>query len=78
MNFILEQYFNFHNNQFDFVKNGDCNKAIFTIGSCFGYFTNRGNNVYFTCLDAVKAFVRLNHHFFIIIYVRNRISCTIC
>ena len=27
------------------------------------YFTNRGGNVYFTCLDAVKAFDRVNHYF---------------
>ena len=63
LNSKLEKYFNFHDNQFDFVKNGGYNKAVFTVKSCFEYFTNRGSNIYFTCLDAVKAFDRVNHNF---------------
>ena len=39
MNSKLEKYFNFHDNQFGFVKNGGCNKTIFTVRSCFEDFT---------------------------------------
>ena len=35
MNSILDTFFNFHKNQFGFVKNVGCNKVIFIVRSCF-------------------------------------------
>ena len=41
MNSKLEKYFNIHDNQFSFLKIVVVDKAIFTVRSCFEYFTNR-------------------------------------
>ena len=56
---VLDSYINKcvtpHKNQFGFVKNGGCNKAVFSIYSS-EYFRNKHSNVYFCSLDATKAF----------------------
>ena len=76
MNSKLEKYLNFHNKQFGFVQNVGCNKAILTVRSYFEYFTNRGSDVYFTCLDAVMTFDFVNHNF-LLSCMKNRISSSI-
>ena len=63
LNSLLDKYLSVHNNQFGFVKGGGCNKAIYAVRSCFEYFNDRGSDVYFACLDAVKAIDRVNHYF---------------
>ena len=55
--------FGTHQNQFGFVKEGGCNKALFTFNSVVRYFNTRGSNVYCCSLDATKAFDRLNHFY---------------
>ena len=57
----LEPFFAFHPNQYGFVKNGGCNRALFTFSSTVDYFVNNGSNVYICSLDASKAFDRVNH-----------------
>ena len=53
--------FNSHVNQFGFVKDGGCNKAVFAMTSVADYFRDRRSNVYIAALDATKAFDRVNH-----------------
>jgi exonuclease III len=53
--------FNSHVNQFGFVKDGGCNKAIFALTSVVDYFRDRHSNVFVAALDATKAFDRVNH-----------------
>jgi hypothetical protein len=57
----FERYFAFHPNQFGFVVNGGCNKALFAFNRTVDYFNSNGSNVYICCLDACKAFDRVNH-----------------
>jgi hypothetical protein len=52
-----------HSNQFGFVKNGGCNKAVYMFTSTVKYFIERNSNVYICALDASKAFDRVNHYF---------------
>jgi Reverse transcriptase (RNA-dependent DNA polymerase) len=63
MQSTIDKLLSFHNNQFGFVKDGGCSKAIFTFSSCVRYFTERLSNVYFCSLDATKAFDRVNHFY---------------
>jgi hypothetical protein len=53
----------FSKNQFGFVRDGGCSKAIFAVNTCVKYFNERGSNVYLCTLDASKAFDRVNHYF---------------
>jgi hypothetical protein len=57
----FERFFVFHPNQFGFVANGGCNKALFAFNRTVDYFNSNGSNVYICCLDACKAFDRVNH-----------------
>ena len=59
MNVLLESHFVFDDNQFGFVKEGGCRKAIYAVTSCFDYFIERGSDYFLASLDAVKAFDRL-------------------
>ena len=59
----IDKYVTPHKNQFGFVKNGDCNKAIFFLYSTVKYFRNKYSNLYFCSLDATKAFDRINHFY---------------
>ena len=63
MHVLLESHFVFDDNQFDFVKEGGCSKAIYAVTSFFDYFIERGSDVFYASLDAVKAFDRVNHCF---------------
>ena len=56
----IDKYVTPLKNQFGFVKNGGCNKAVFSFYSV-KYFRNKNSNVYFCSLDATKAFDRINH-----------------
>ena len=58
---IIEPYFNFHENQFDFVENGGCNKALFTFRNVVNYFIERGSKVFCCSLDIAKAFDQIDH-----------------
>jgi hypothetical protein len=58
---LLEDKFQFHPNQFGFVSQGGCSKALFSFKSCVDYFIEGKSNVFFASLDATKAFDRLNH-----------------
>ena len=56
MNVLLEYHFVFDDNQFGFVKEGGCSKAIYAVKSCFDYFIERGSDVFFASLDTAKTF----------------------
>ena len=63
INVLLESHFVFDDNQFGFVKEGECSNAIYAVTSCFDYFIERDSDIFFASLDAVKAFDRVNHYF---------------
>jgi hypothetical protein len=60
---LFADKFNNHRNQFGFVKEGGCNKALFVFNSVVRYFSSKGSNVFCCSLDATKAFDRLNHFY---------------
>ena len=57
----IEPYFVFHLNQYRFVANGVCKRALFTFSKTVDYFLNNRNNVYIYSLNACKAFDRVNY-----------------
>ena len=57
---LLECNFVFHQNQFDIVSQEVYNKALFVAKSTIEYFSERNSNVFFTSLNAVKAFDSVN------------------
>ena len=59
----IDKYVTPHKNQFGFVKNGGCNKAVFYFYSTVKYFRNKHSNAYFCSLDATKAFDRINYFY---------------
>ena len=44
--YIIEPYFKFSDNQYGFVNNGGCGKALFTYRHVVNYFRDRGSYVY--------------------------------
>jgi Reverse transcriptase (RNA-dependent DNA polymerase) len=58
---VIEPLLKFHENQFGFVNNGGCGKALYTFRSVVNYFREGGSNVYCCSLDIAKAFDRINH-----------------
>ena len=58
---IIESYFKFSDNQYGFVNNGGCGKAVFTFRQVVNYFRDRGSDVHCCSLDITKAFDRINH-----------------
>ena len=58
---MFSDKFDNHRNQFRFVKEGGCSKALFAFNSIVKYFKSKGSNVFCCSLDATKAFDRLNH-----------------
>lgn len=54
-------FLNSYNLQFGFKKGLGCQNAIFTVQEATSYFTQRGSTVYFSALDASKAFNRVSH-----------------
>ena len=59
---IIEPQFTFHDNQFGFVNNGGCGKALFAFKNIVNYFGDRGSKVYCCSLDLSKAFDRIDHY----------------
>jgi hypothetical protein len=59
---VFDRFFKFHPNQFGFVPEGGCNKALFAFNRTVDYFNSNGSNVYICSLDACKAFDRVNHY----------------
>jgi hypothetical protein len=59
---ILNEYFVFNDNQFGFVRNGGCGKALFAFKNIVNYFNERGSKVLCCSLDLTKAFDRINHY----------------
>jgi hypothetical protein len=59
---IFDPLLHFNDNQFGFVKNGGCSKALFTFRSTVQYFRGNGSRVYVASLDLSKAFDRVNHY----------------
>jgi hypothetical protein len=51
-----------HSNQFGFVRNGGCGKALFTFRNVVDYFNEGGSKVICCSLDITKAFDRINHY----------------
>ena len=58
---FLDKYLVFHPNQYGFVCDGGCDKAIFAFSRIVAYFTDNGGNVFIFSLDVCKAFDRTNH-----------------
>ena len=58
---FLDKYLVFHPNQYGFVRDGGCNKAIFAFSRVVDYFIDNGSNVFICLLDSCKAFDRTNH-----------------
>lgn len=58
---IIETNLVSHTNQFGFVKNGGCGKALFTFRNIVRYFRNNNSNVFICSLDLTKAFDKINH-----------------
>ena len=59
--YVLEPYFVFHDNQFEFVSNGGCGRALFAFKNVVDYFTDRNSKVFCCSLDISKAFDGINH-----------------
>ena len=57
----LQSFFVFHPNQYDFVANGSCNRALFTFSTTVEYFLNNESYVCIYSLGACKALDRVNH-----------------
>ena len=55
-----EPNFVFHENQFGFVQNGGCGRALFAFRNVVGYFRER-NKVLCCSLDIPKAYDRINY-----------------
>jgi hypothetical protein len=66
-----------HSNQFGFVKNGGCNKALYMLSSVVNYFTEKQSNVYMCALDAAKAFDRINHYYLLTCLMDRGVPCCI-
>ena len=45
IDYVLEPYFVFHDNQFGFVSNGGCGRALFAFKNVVDYFTDRNSSV---------------------------------
>ena len=58
--YFSEPYFVFHNNQFGFVSNRGCGRALFVFKNVVDYFTDRNSKVFCCSLDISKAFDRIN------------------
>ena len=58
---IIEPYFKFSDNQYGYVNNGGCGKALFTFRQVVNYFKDCGSNVFCCSPDITKAFDRINH-----------------
>jgi hypothetical protein len=58
---VIDPYFKSHDNQFGFVENTGCNKALFTFRNIVNYFNERGSKVYCCSLDIAKAFDQVDH-----------------
>ena len=59
--YVLEPYFVFHDNQFGFVSNGGCGRALFAFKNVVDYFTDRKSKMFCCSLGISKAFDRINH-----------------
>jgi hypothetical protein len=58
---FIEPFLHSHSNQYGFVSNGGCNKALFTFRSTVQFFFDGDSRVYVASLDLCKAFDRVNH-----------------
>ena len=57
----LDPFFQFHDNQYGFVLNGGCDKALFAFHGVVSNFREGSSNLFVCTLDLVKAFKRINH-----------------
>ena len=57
----FEIYFNSHDLQFGFKSKFGCSAALFGAQQVVQYFSTRGSCVHIACLDAIKAFDRVDH-----------------
>ena len=58
---ITEKYLDRHDHQFGFKKQHSTDMCIFTLKSVIKYYNKESTPVYSCCLDASKAFDRVNH-----------------
>ena len=56
----LDPSFKFHDNQYSFLLNGGCDKALFAFHGVVSHFRQGGSNVFVCNLDMVKAFDKIN------------------
>ena len=52
----FKEYYDLHELQFGFAKNGGCEKTIFVVRSVCEYFSNHGSSIYLASLDISKAY----------------------
>ena len=56
-----DPFFKFHDNQYVFVLDGGCDKALFAFHAVVSNFWQGGSNLFVCTLGMVKALDRINH-----------------